>query len=416
MGVYSRTASGGAMVLLMLLGLGVAITSCATADTRSAVTAAGRRTGSKTPVKATTDTTYRWGGFDTPDGGDTNEADSPTAVGNLSDITAIAAGNASDMALDSSGHVWTWGDGVNGVLGDGSTDDHVSTAVEVTGLPTIVAIAEADDTDVAIDASGNVWGWGWNESGQLCLGDTKEHKSPVELTKLSGVVAAAGGGMHMTYLLADGTMEACGRSGSGELGNGTTTNSEIPVKVVGLPSSPIKAITAGPSTSTALLENGEVWDWGNNKYGQLGDGTQTASDVPVQVDLPAGSTAEEVYEGGDDRRNGQSLALLTNGQVWGWGNDLDGQLGNGRSRRVISRPVEATALPSGVTFTFVASGGAHSLGLDSNGNVWAWGSNTKGQVGEGSAGGSVLAPVNVLSGATIISATANDSVASAGSG
>jgi hypothetical protein len=87
-------------------------------------------------------------------GGDTNEADSPISVADLTRITAIAAGNASDVALDSAGHVWTWSDGVNGVLGDGGTGDHVTDAVEVPGLPTIVAIGEADDTDVAIDASG----------------------------------------------------------------------------------------------------------------------------------------------------------------------------------------------------------------------------------------------------------------------
>jgi len=233
----------------------------------------------------------------------------------------------------------------------------------------------------------------------------------MKLTNLSGVVAAAGGGTHMTYLLANGKMEACGGGRKGELGNGTFTSSLTPVPVTGLPSSAITAITAGPSTSTALLANGQVWDWGSNQFGQLGDGTRTNSDVPVQVQLP--SAAAQVYAGGDDRENGQSLALLKNGQVWGWGDDANGQLGNGGHRKVNKRPLEATALPSGVTFTFVAAGGAHSLGLDSAGNVWAWGSNTKGQVGDGSSGSNVLTPVKVLTGVGLVSATANDSVAQA---
>jgi alpha-tubulin suppressor-like RCC1 family protein len=330
-------------------------------------------------------------------------------VANLTGIVALAAGNASDMALDSTGHVWTWGDGVNGVLGQGNTTDQVTSAVEVSGLPTIVAIGEADDTDVAIDTSGNVWGWGWNEGGQLCTGNTKEHKSPILLTNLSGVVAAAGGGTHMTYLLANGTIEACGKNSAGQLGDGTFTSSTTPVTVTGLPASPITAITAGPSTSTVLLENGQVWDWGNNQYGQLGNGTKQKSDVPVLVKLP--SAVAQVYAGGDDRANGQSLALLRNGEVWGWGNNAQGQLGNGTTRKVNRNPLKATALPSGVTFKYLASGGAQSLGLDSDGNVWAWGSDSKGQVGDGNSSGSVLDPVIVLSGSNLISATANDSVA-----
>jgi len=395
---------------LAFLSVSVVGTSCASASPASTATK-GSTGHIKTAVVAASNTTYRWGGFFTPLKNDVNEVNSPTAVGGLSNITAIAAGNASDMALDSSGNVWTWGDGVGGVLGDGSTADHVTTAVEVTGLPKIVSIGEADDTDVAIDGSGNVWGWGWNEGGQLCTGTTTEHNSPMKLTNLSGVVAAAGGGTHMTYLLANGKMEACGGGRKGELGNGTFTSSLTPVPVTGLPSSAITAITAGPSTSTALLANGQVWDWGSNQFGQLGDGTRTNSDVPVQVQLP--SAAAQVYAGGDDRENGQSLALLKNGQVWGWGDDANGQLGNGGHRKVNKRPLEATALPSGVTFTFVAAGGAHSLGLDSAGNVWAWGSNTKGQVGDGSSGSNVLTPVKVLTGVGLVSATANDSVAQA---
>jgi alpha-tubulin suppressor-like RCC1 family protein len=245
-----------------------------------------------------TDTTYRWGSYDTQNNGDVDKETTPLNIGNLTNIVAIAAGNASSMALDSSGNVWTWGVGDNGVLGQGNTTNHINSAVEVSGLPQIVAIAEADNTDVALDVNGNVWGWGWNEAGQLCEGNEAQHTSPVELKNISGVAAIAGGGTHMTYLLTNGTMEACGNNSAGQLGNGTFTNSKVPVTVTGLPSSAVTAITAGPSTSTALLANGQVWDWGNNSYGQLGNGSTTNSNVPVQVQLPTGLTATQVYAGG----------------------------------------------------------------------------------------------------------------------
>jgi alpha-tubulin suppressor-like RCC1 family protein len=360
-------------------------------------------------AKAQTGTINRWGGYDTPARGDSHQVDSPTAVGDLSNITTILAGNASYMALDATGHVWTWGDGVDGVLGDGGTVDHPDSAVEVAGLPTIRAIGEADDTDVAIDTDGNVWGWGWNEGGQLCLGDTKKRLSPVELTNLSGVAAAAGGGTHMTYLLSNGTMEACGENTKGQLGNGTTVSSTTPVSVIDLPASPITAITAGPSTSTALFLNGQVWDWGNNVYGQLGDGTKKMSDIPVNVKLPG--PAIEVYAGGDQRSNGQSLALITNDdetQVWGWGDGANGQLGNGSNRRVNRYPVEASALPSGVTFTYVATGGAASYALTSTGDLYSFGSNSVGQIGDKASGGNVMTPTDVMSGVTNVTSTAND--------
>jgi alpha-tubulin suppressor-like RCC1 family protein len=219
----------------------------------------------------------------------------------------------------------------------------------------------------------------------------------------------------MTYLLANGAVEACSQNSDGQLGNGTTTDSLKPVRVKGLPSSPVTSISAGPSSSTALLKNGQVWDWGQNDFGQLGDNARTNSDLPVHVVLPG--AAAEVYAGGDNQQNGQSLVLLTNGQVWGWGNNKAGQLGNGTTKNVDKLPVEATALPTGVTFTYVATGGDHSLGLDSAGDVYAWGNDGRGQLGdagntdEGDPGTAVLVPVKVLTGASLVSATANDSVA-----
>jgi alpha-tubulin suppressor-like RCC1 family protein len=114
--------------------------------------------------------------------------------------------------------------------------------------------------------------------------------------------------------------------------------------------------------------------------------------------------------GGDDTNNGQSLAILSDGNIYGWGNDNWGQLGNGSTTNS-DVPVEATNMPTGVTFTYVASGGAQSLALDSNGNVWAWGNAGAGAVGNGSSSGSVLTPVTVLTGADMISATATNSIA-----
>jgi alpha-tubulin suppressor-like RCC1 family protein len=364
---------------------------------------------SSTPAHAVSDSTSRWGTFGLLSRANA-ESPTPVPIGNLTDITVIAAGNSSDMALDGSGDVWTWGDSTDGELAQGrEPTPEPSSAVKVKGLPPIASIAEADTTDVAVDTTGHVWGWGWNESGQLCTGSNVLHKEPIELKNISGVAAVAGAGPHLLYLMDDGSLEACGANLQGELGDGTFQDSATPVRVTGLPSSPIVAITAGELTSTVLLQNGQVWDWGYNKWGQLGDGTTSNSDVPVQVDLP--TRARQVYTGGDAVKNGQSLALLTDGTIWGWGNDKWGQLGNDTTSPAEPIPVRATALPAGVKFTFVASGGSHSLALASNGDVYGWGNNNEGQVGVGGAAMDVLDPQVVMSGADMVSATADDSVA-----
>ena len=147
---------------------------------------------------------------------------------------------------------------------------------------------------------------------------------------------------------------------------------------------------------------------GWNPFGQLGDGTEVSSNSPVQVRLPV--PAAQVSDGGSGFTNGQSLALLADGQVWGWGNDGFGQLGNGVTARIVSKPVQATVLEHHAIVS-VISGGDHSLVLDSSGNVYGFGDNLEGQVGGGSTHSPVLRPIKVLSGVSAISSTEYDSLA-----
>ena len=152
----------------------------------------------------------------------------------------------------------------------------------------------------------------------------------------------------------------------------------------------VVAISAGQTNSMALDMSGNVWTWGENNFGQLGDGNTSNSDVPVEVQLP--TTAAEVYAGGDAAANGQQLAMLTNGQVWMWGNDEWGQLGNGEEEPYSDTPVEVQGLPDNVVYA--ATGGTESYALDSDGNVWGWGND----IG--------LTPTIVAAGVTQISAVA----------
>jgi len=357
------------------------------------------------PAAAASGGVDHWGVFLRPSNG---QEFVPTAVAGLpADVVAIQAGNSSGMALDSLGHVWTWGDETGGALGNGRSSGYRAYARQVQGLPKIVAMGENYDTDVAIAANGAAWGWGINNFGSLCT--TGEHTTPVRLMALSDVVAAEGGGGHMLYLTGNGTVKSCGLNANGELGVGTFMNSSSPVTVL-LPG-PASSISAGMETSTAILTNGQVWDWGWNAFGQVGNGTTSDANVPQHVVLPA--AALQVGDGGNDFTDGQSIALLSNGQVWGWGNDQWGQLGDGLKRAVVSRPVRATKL-STLSIAKVVSGGSHSLVLDGAGNVYGFGNNTSGQVGSGSGERVVLDPTKVVTGATAISSTEDNSLALTG--
>ncbi len=242
--------------------------------------------------------------------------------------------------------------------------------------------------------------WGYNLGGQLGNGTTTDTDVPGAVSGLTGVTAIAAGGNHSLALLSNGTVMAWGRNGYGQLGDGTTTESDVPVAVSGL--SGVTAIAGGYEYSLALLSNGTVMAWGENGSGQLGNGTHTSSDVPVAVSGLSGVTAIAAgYWHG--------MALLSNGTVKTWGENDAGQLGNG-THTSSDVPVTVSGL-SGVTA--IAAGEGHSLALLSNGTVMAWGDDSRGELGNGTSGGTSDVPVAVsgLSGVTAIAAGGSDSFA-----
>jgi hypothetical protein len=272
-------------------------------------------------------------------------------VSGLAGAVAASGGFAHSLALKSDGTVWAWGANGDGQLGNGSTTNS-STPVQVSGLPGAVsAIAAGYNHGLAI-VSGNVWAWGNNGDGQLGNGTTTNSSSAVQTTGLTNIIAVSGGWDHSLALKSDGTVWAWGNNAAGQLGNGTNTASSVPALVIGLPM-PAVAIAAGGFHSLALLSNGTVWAWGSNSNGQLGNGTTISSVVPVQV---SGLTGMSLIAAGEYH----SLALKSDGTVWAWGDNAAGQLGNGLTADS-SVPVQAAL----TTATSIAAGGLHSLAADS---------------------------------------------------
>jgi alpha-tubulin suppressor-like RCC1 family protein len=308
--------------------------------------------------------------------GGTSNVLTPTGLRSGSGVfVAAAVGGYHSLGLRADGTVWAWGANLVGGLGNGSTIDAHS-PVQVPALSEMVAVAAGGYYSLSLRSDGTVWAWGTNSNGQLGNGNTTEQHTPVQVQNLSNVVAIAAGEFHSLALRSDGTVWAWGYNGDGQLGNGTTTDAHRPVQVSGL--SPVVAIAAGLEHSLALLSDGTVWAWGSNSSGQLGNGLTTNSSTPVQVSqvVPALVLASVV---GIAAGGSHSLALLSSGIVRTWGSNSNGQLGNGTTTNSLF-PLTVSNL-TGVTQ--IAGGDSHSLAIDSSGRAWAWGANSLGQLGNG---------------------------------
>ncbi len=333
--------------------------------------------------------------------------DKPTPVlGIAGTVVQIATSNSDGYALTSSGEVFAWGAGRKGELGNGTRVRSSSNAVQVefpagiriTSLPNPMPF----DGGLAIDSTGHVWGWGVNTANELCLPGTAPVLRPVQLP-LSGVTLATGAARHNLFY-AQGALYACGQGQSGQLGNGTFGHAATPTAVTGLPPGGIAALTSSWQGSGALMKDGSYYDWGYNASGQLGNGTTTKSAVPVHVQLPAAVT--QVFQGGSTLNNGQTVALLADGDLWAWGNGAYGQLGTGSLSNALV-PVHVP-FPAGTRFVVVNSGGYASYAIDATGKLWAWGSNSVGQLGTGGGTGSQPSPVAVGLAASQVSSTADN--------
>ncbi|TFG82852.1 MAG: RCC1 repeat-containing protein, partial [Spirochaetales bacterium] len=289
----------------------------------------------------------------------------------LSGVASIAAGDSHTVALKSDGTVWTWGDNSYGQLGDGTTTERTTPVLDSV-LSGVVAIAAGGCHTVALKSDGTVWTWGSNDYGQLGDGTTTDSPTPVPVSSLSGVTAIAAGYQHTVALKSDdGTVWTWGWNDYGQLGDDTTTDSPTPVPVSSL--SGVAAIAAGGVHTVAQWSGGgTVWTWGSNDYGQLGDGTIIDRYTPVPLTSLSGVAS---FAAGLCH----TVALKSNdGTVWTWGNNSYGQLGDGT---IIERhtPVKVFSLSEVAS---IAAGGVHTVALKSNGTVWTWGCNEFGQLGD----------------------------------
>ncbi len=324
----------------------------------------------------------------------------PAKVGFPAGVTSwlsVAAGHVHTLAIGNDGDIYSWGDNEYGQLGNGSLVSS-DTLVKVV-LPTGVAARQASCGywhSLALCSDGNVYAWGENNNGQLGNGTTTNSDIPVKVDLPAGFtpVSVCAGWYYSFALGADGTLYAWGGNVQGQLGLGNTTNYSIPVEVP-FPAGVTKwtGVYGGIYFAAAMGNDGNLYTSGTvgqTNYGEAGNGSTTGSDSLVKANLPPAVTGwNEIACTGSS-----VLAIGSNDTLYAWGYGGSGEMGNGSSLGTNPSAVKV-ALPPGVLATSIAAGRNHGLAIGSDGNIYTWGQNAQGQLGNNSIKNSSV-PVQIL--------------------
>jgi alpha-tubulin suppressor-like RCC1 family protein len=313
----------------------------------------------------------------------------PAPVAAPTGITSVSAGEEDALGLTELDVPWGWGDNEFGQLADGLSGEEqyestLPVKVKSSTFTGLYAVTAGSAHSVGLYEWGTLWAWGSNEVDQLGDGKTgaeePESAAPVVVSQPYSAVAIAAGGYHTLALVEGGTVIAWGDDEYGQLGDNSFKNRDKPTTVkqsTGGTLTGVTAIAAGEDFSLALLNNGTVMAWGADASGQLGEGlSKSGRPRAYAVKNLTGVTA--IAAGAE-----HSLALLSNGTVMAWGNNEDGQLGDG----TLTNRTTPVAVHGLSDVTAIAAGGNHSMALLANGTVYTWGENEFGQLGTGSSSG-----------------------------
>jgi alpha-tubulin suppressor-like RCC1 family protein len=308
--------------------------------------------------------------------------------------TQVATGTSHTLAVGADGRLYAWGSNAVGQLGDGTNTAHSKpVAVDMpptAGRTTWKQIAAGTSHSLALTDDGRLYAWGQNAKGQLGNDYRRDRNTPVEVPlPLSAVnttwAQVAAGSGHTLALTADGRLYAWGSNEFGQLGDGTEVSTLLPVAVgltrelAGLRWS---HVAAGRYHTVAVTTDGRLYGWGSNRFGQLASTSAIQHNLPTRVELPfrLKRTVWKQVAAGDVH----TLALSTDGRLAAWGNNCAGQLGDGSTAFKIS-PVMVTMPQSAASAKWagIASGGFHTLAFTTDGQLCAWGANNFGQLGDG---------------------------------
>jgi alpha-tubulin suppressor-like RCC1 family protein len=301
--------------------------------------------------------------------GNTTYFSSPKQVGISTTWAQVSTGLSHTVAVQKNGTLWAWGLNSSGQLGLGNTTYAFSSPVQVGALTTWLQSASGQDTTLAIKTDGTLWSWGLNTYGSLGLGNTTTYSSPKQVGSLTNwkIIATCTGAV--ISIKTDGTLWGWGFNGYGALGLNNITNYSSPKQIGALTT--WSAIGTGSEFTLAVKTDGTLWTWGANNYGQLGFGNTTNYSSPKQV---GGLTNWKTVSG----TNVFSAAIKTDGTLWTWGRNVIGELGLGNTTNY-SSPKQVGSLTN---WSKISNGPSiYSLSIKTDGTLWSWGYNANGQLG-----------------------------------
>ncbi len=298
-------------------------------------------------------TVWVWGDTLLTEGSPSNQ-NSPKRIQTLSDIRTISGGSSHLLAINNDDILWGLGSNRYGQIGDGTYKDRLN-PVELKDLQNIIQLDLKMDTSIGLKKNGTVWAWGDNTYGQLG-GDRDNISMPEQVLGLEKIKHVVSGGLYSLALKEDGFVYAWGWFP--DINTCVEGYGSEPSKVVGI--SDVISISGSQSEIIALKKDGTVWHWGDI------DAVQQVQDLKDIVTIGQGSY--------------HNLAIDKYGNVWTWGNNEYGQLGNGLAENKYFSPQKVEGLGNIVA---VAGGDGHSIALDKEGQLWVWGNNESGQLGNG---------------------------------
>jgi alpha-tubulin suppressor-like RCC1 family protein len=299
-------------------------------------------------------------------------------------FTKVTAGRKFACGLTAAGVAYCWGGNVNGELGSNVGISSLL-PVPVNGGLSFTAISSGFNHTCALTPAGRAYCWGRNSAGQLGDGLTASSSVPVAVVgPLSGAPltfrSLSAGSGHTCAITNAGAMYCWGYNPDGRLGDGTIADSLVPIAVLGPAlSAPLEfsTVSAGSRSTCGITTAGATYCWGDNTYGQLGDGSTNASLRPIAVVAPQGGSLLSFAS--LSAANAFTCGITTSATAYCWGNNTYGGLGNGTTTHS-DRPVPVSG---GIRFAQVSGGTQATCGIDLSGGAYCWGSNQYGKLGDG---------------------------------
>jgi len=293
-------------------------------------------------------------------------------ISSSTDWCSVSAGNQT-AAIKTTGQIWTWGINFCGVLGNGATVDQCSPVREFCSATNWCQVSAGAAVTGAINTSGELWTWGFNLCGGLGDGTLTSRCSPIREFCSATDWCQVSAGTFSSAVKTSGQIWAWGDNNCGALGNGTTTPRCSPVREISS-STDWCRVSAGSLHAAAIKTSGQIWTWGRNFCGALGDGATVTRCSPVREFCSATdwcSVSAGSYH---------TTAIKTSGQIWTWGRNFCGVLGNGTT---VTRCSPVREFCSATDWCGVSASCSHTSAIKTSGQIWVWGCNTCGSLGDG---------------------------------